>query len=330
MSDKISHLHPTVAHKKLYYLVICLAALFSTAVLTLLMINSRRGMAPTVWSYWRFFTMIYILLFSLVSYWLRRRGASMVHMSVALGFNCALLIWYSLCWAVYPLMANAVPRTGTVLMAGFIPMILTLPFIRSIKTAKNEFRQAAIEKRKQISRAKRMGGSIAASSRMFELIADSVKSRDGHVAVYSAVGSELSLEHLIVMLAEAGYKIAFPAIIGEGLMRFYTTVDAGIIDLQSIDLIADPMSTRSPRSLRQLKLVEPNRISVVIVPGVAFDPDGYRMGFGGGFYDRYLPKLRTTTRIFGICFDEQIYSSLPAESHDQRMDAVVTPTFIYQ
>ncbi len=75
-----------------------------------------------------------------------------------------------------------------------------------------------------------------------------------------------------------------------------------------------------------LPLVDPQTVDLVLVPGVAFDPQGGRLGFGGGFYDGFLP---TTPAIrVGITHDCCLAERLPCKEHDQRMDWVVTPTRI--
>jgi len=61
---------------------------------------------------------------------------------------------------------------------------------------------------------------------------------------------------------------------------------------------------------------------VVIVPGVAFDLQGYRIGYGKGYYDRLLKKLKA--KRIGICFDIQIIEKIPKHGHDERLDSVIT------
>lgn len=73
-----------------------------------------------------------------------------------------------------------------------------------------------------------------------------------------------------------------------------------------------------------LPIVAPETLDVVLVPGVAFDTAGGRMGFGGGFYDGFLPT--TGALRVGITFDECLADMVPSDAHDQRMDWVVTPT----
>ena len=63
-------------------------------------------------------------------------------------------------------------------------------------------------------------------------------------------------------------------------------------------------------------------IDLAIVPGVAFDHDGNRMGRGKGYYDRLLPKLANTYKI-GICLPFQLVEKIPTDEHDVRMDEVL-------
>jgi 5-formyltetrahydrofolate cyclo-ligase len=72
-----------------------------------------------------------------------------------------------------------------------------------------------------------------------------------------------------------------------------------------------------------LPVVAPDTLDVVLVPGVAFDRQGGRMGFGGGFYDAFLPT--TGALRVGITFDDCLADRVPGDAHDQRMDWVVTP-----
>lgn len=69
---------------------------------------------------------------------------------------------------------------------------------------------------------------------------------------------------------------------------------------------------------------DPATIDVAIVPGVGFTADGDRLGQGGGWYDRFLPRLRPESVTIGIAFEVQIVPSLPLEPHDVGVDCVVT------
>ena len=70
--------------------------------------------------------------------------------------------------------------------------------------------------------------------------------------------------------------------------------------------------------------VPPNRLDLILVPGVAFDSHGRRLGRGKGFYDQLLESVRGTT--CGVAFDEQIVESVPVEPHDVHLNCILTPT----
>ncbi len=73
-----------------------------------------------------------------------------------------------------------------------------------------------------------------------------------------------------------------------------------------------------------LPVVDPATLDVVLVPGVAFDPRGGRLGFGGGYYDRFLPT--TPALRVGVTYDACLLDALPCTEKDQCMDWIVTPT----
>jgi 5-formyltetrahydrofolate cyclo-ligase len=67
----------------------------------------------------------------------------------------------------------------------------------------------------------------------------------------------------------------------------------------------------------------------MVVPLVAFDGSGQRLGMGGGYYDRYLLRLPEQTPTIGIAFDQQLEKSLPIEPHDVALSAIITPSVIF-
>ena len=75
------------------------------------------------------------------------------------------------------------------------------------------------------------------------------------------------------------------------------------------------------------RLCDVSEVSLAVVPGLAFDPSGRRLGRGKGYYDRLLPKL-DCPRI-GVCFDSHLLDEVPVEAHDVLMDLVITPNNLY-
>ena len=74
-----------------------------------------------------------------------------------------------------------------------------------------------------------------------------------------------------------------------------------------------------------LPIVDPSEVELVLVPGVAFDRQGGRLGFGGGFYDRLLPLTGGAVRV-GLTYDELVLDAIPMEPWDCRVDWLATPT----
>ena len=72
------------------------------------------------------------------------------------------------------------------------------------------------------------------------------------------------------------------------------------------------------------KIVPIDRIDIAIIPGIAFDEKGGRIGTGRGYYDRLIPKLAITTRKVSLTFEEQILQQIPLESHDKHVDIIIT------
>ncbi len=68
-----------------------------------------------------------------------------------------------------------------------------------------------------------------------------------------------------------------------------------------------------------------SEVNLVLAPGVAFDPFGYRLGYGGGYYDKLLSGAdRNRVKVYGICFDCQVVASVPHEAYDMGMDGLFT------
>ncbi|HHW02390.1 MAG TPA: 5-formyltetrahydrofolate cyclo-ligase [Thermoanaerobacterales bacterium] len=75
--------------------------------------------------------------------------------------------------------------------------------------------------------------------------------------------------------------------------------------------------------------IPPEEIDLVVVPGVAFDRRGNRIGYGAGFYDGFLPKLGPGVKKVAVAFEMQMAESLPAEEHDIKIDMIITENGIY-
>ena len=102
-------------------------------------------------------------------------------------------------------------------------------------------------------------------------------------------------------------------------MRFYT-----INSFEQLEIVYAGIEEPIP-ALTQL--VDEMEIDAVIVPGVLFNRAGYRVGFGGGYYDRFLANYRGIT--VSLAFDEQVVAEIPLEAHDLPVQTLVTDVQIY-
>ena len=95
--------------------------------------------------------------------------------------------------------------------------------------------------------------------------------------------------------------------------------------------VEDPESDLVPGSMgipepgRHLAAIAPEEIDWVLVPGLAFDDRGFRLGRGAGYYDRLLPTLRADAPRWALAYDCQRVAALPTEPHDQPLDGIVSP-----
>lgn len=95
------------------------------------------------------------------------------------------------------------------------------------------------------------------------------------------------------------------------------------VDNLEADLIPGKRGVLEP-DINRCKIVPIESIDIAIIPGLAFDEKGGRLGTGEGYYDRFIPKLSNTTRKVSLALDEQIIQQVPMESHDKHVDIIIT------
>ncbi|WP_184716646.1 5-formyltetrahydrofolate cyclo-ligase [Caulobacter sp.] len=135
-------------------------------------------------------------------------------------------------------------------------------------------------------------------------------------ALYHGLGSEISPLIMAGHMHEAGWTLALPAVedadAARMVFRAWTPGEP---------LVHDAIGLRGPAPERPI--LEPD---LVIAPLLAFQRDGLRLGQGGGYYDRALEALRArrSVVVIGLAYSGQQVENLPAEPHDQRLDAILT------
>ena len=135
----------------------------------------------------------------------------------------------------------------------------------------------------------------------------------------SVVGAYVAMEGeadpRLILKALAGCRFAFPRVAAKKQPLAFHTGEPGSAFVTSAFGVPEP-APDWPRA-------EPQ---ILLVPMLAFDGDGYRLGYGGGFYDITLAALRAKgpLRAIGVAFAGQEVAQLPREAHDQKLDAIVT------
>ncbi len=142
------------------------------------------------------------------------------------------------------------------------------------------------------------------------------------VLLYASYGSEVATDDLAKELMKRGKLVAYPKITSvAGLMTLWR--------VKNLDaLIPHKMGIRAPDVTRSTP-IEPITVDCVIYPGLAFTKGLWRLGQGGGYYDRLSTKIADNCARIGVCFESQIVDELPHDEHDAQLHWVVTEATVY-
>lgn len=158
---------------------------------------------------------------------------------------------------------------------------------------------------------------VASAAMLTHLLDSSAWEKAKSVGIYLADASEPNLDGVVAAGSPLGKSIAAPRIAwGTGQMEPRVVSGAHEIEIRRHGI-------REP--LESCPLLDPAELDAVLVPGLAFDGFGGRLGRGGGYYDRFLPRLSTSCAVIGVCFAEQVVDRVPSGPHDARMDMLLTP-----
>ncbi len=195
---------------------------------------------------------------------------------------------------------------------------------------KAELRRAVIARRDAIDLDVRAAKSAAICARLVELL-DRLGAAAPHtVAAYAAMGSEVDPAAFAAAAAKRGWRAAYPCMFSAidaaacGQRMCMRAVAAG--DTSAAPFIAHPTRAFAAVDIDsdRFPIVPAEALDMIIVPLVAFDRAGARLGYGGGCYDRYLPMLSPACQIIGIAFDEQRVDSVPTDAHDLPLPHIIS------
>lgn len=186
----------------------------------------------------------------------------------------------------------------------------------TITEAKAALRKSVRGQMKALSNEERRDSDDALFARFLSL---PVVKAAGTILLYHGMGAELDTARLIPSLLVMGKRVALPRCTEEpGIM------DARLVDGETV-LVRHRYGMMEPGL--DCPVVPSNQIDLILVPGLAFDRSCYRLGQGGGYYDRYLEHYSGAT--VALCRDRFLLDAVPNESHDSRVNQVVTETACY-
>lgn len=137
------------------------------------------------------------------------------------------------------------------------------------------------------------------------------------VLLYGAAPEEIDPVVIENELRARGVRIGYPRVAGKAALTLHLVTGPK-------SLVKGAFGLREPTA--SAPLLMPEEVDLAIVPGVAFDAAGGRLGYGGGYYDALLAGGLSHALLVGVAFDEQVVARVPREAQDRAVDVLVTPT----
>lgn len=141
------------------------------------------------------------------------------------------------------------------------------------------------------------------------------------IFIYNSFRSEVDTSYIIEEALDFGKIVALPI-----TNPIDHSMEAYEINKDSV-FIQDAYGIQSPDK-KTSKIINPKEIDLAIVPMLAYDSYGNRLGYGGGYYDRYLPRLREDAIVVGLAFSNQFVEEIPIEKYDKKLEYVITVKYI--
>ena len=182
---------------------------------------------------------------------------------------------------------------------------------------KGWLRKLALSKRDNLSETERKEFSEAIAKRLLSL--PEIEKADV-IMCYRSFRSEADTAEIVENLFQLGKTLCFPVCEKAGIMHAFSPIDEN-------SWIAGRMGIMEPDREKSW-LIAPEDIELLICPIVAFDNQKNRIGYGGGYYDRYLPRCEKAVKI-GIAFEAQRMEKIDTDQYDKAMDIIITEEKVY-
>ena len=199
----------------------------------------------------------------------------------------------------------------------------------TLKKQKSQLRRAVLEARLQLDeRLCRQKSLIICSLLETSGLLSTVRT----AFCFKSFKNEVNTEPIIELLLTRGIAVCYPRIeivpetagdaIQHKTMNLYQAGDTeGDFELGAYGI-------REPNPMRCRKVL-PTEVDLVLVPGVAFDRSMNRLGYGGGYYDRFFPRTRETCVKAALAFELQLIDKIPVDPYDTVMDYLITERKVY-
>lgn len=182
-----------------------------------------------------------------------------------------------------------------------------------LREAKKELRRAVRKRRQALSAAERQTKDAIIIERLKALPSFN---RAQNIMAYASLPEEVQLYALINFCRRRGQNILLPALADDGTMTATVLPEGAAIASGGV-------------WQKTGEFFPPEEIEFILVPGVAFTPNGDRLGMGGGYYDRFLPLAKSAKRI-ALAYDFQVLDTLPTDELDAKVAITLTETSLYR
>ena len=142
----------------------------------------------------------------------------------------------------------------------------------------------------------------------------------GGLLSYYGVGDEVATKAILELALKAGKRVGVPRCYEAGRMEF--------LEIQSLADLSEISDYGIPEAPDGTAVIDPKDADLVLVPALAFSVDGCRIGYGKGYYDRYLKRCGGIN--IGLCFDACLRDRLPTNDNDRPVQMIITETQIMQ
>ena len=179
-----------------------------------------------------------------------------------------------------------------------------------IRTYKNELRTKYSHKRKALSKEEKVKLDESIAKRFLNMLSFRYANQ---ILFYASTDAEISTDEIFENALKAGKSCYFPKCYENSQMSFYKVNS-------SEELVVDAFKIKAPAF--ETEIYKPQPSDIIIVPAMSYDLKGYRLGYGKGFYDRFLPDFMGTK--IGLCYSSFMAESLPKGRYDISVDIIVT------